>query len=117
MTAELVTVRQCLNVNEAELAKMELEANGIRAYIADETIVAMDLLIGNAVGWIKVQVDAADADAAKEVLGALERLTVAETVADEKETDVCLACGARLEENRSTCARCGWSYAQDVDAD
>jgi hypothetical protein len=115
MPTDLVTVRQCLTVNEAELAKMELEAAGIRAYITDAATVTMDWLIGNAVGWIKVQVDAAEAEAAREILKGMERLTVAETVTDDEDIECCLACGAQMPDSGSTCSRCGWIYAVYVE--
>ncbi|MEX0586029.1 MAG: DUF2007 domain-containing protein [Pirellulales bacterium] len=85
MPTELVTVRRCINVNEAELAKMLLEAEGIRAYLADATFVSMDWLLGNAVGWIKVQVADNDADGALAILRGGLRLDASESNDDDNQ--------------------------------
>jgi hypothetical protein len=53
---------------KAEVARNVLEDAGIQAVIADSEIVAMDWLISNAVGGIKVQVREEDAERAAAVL-------------------------------------------------
>jgi hypothetical protein len=53
---------------KAEVAKNVLDDAGIPAVITDAEIVAMDWLISNAVGGIKVQVREEDAERAAEVL-------------------------------------------------
>lgn len=68
MTGNLVTVATFDQPPKARLAQNALEAAGIRATVADETTVAMDWLLGAAVGWVKVQVLEEDADRAVTVL-------------------------------------------------
>lgn len=68
MAGELVTVATFDQGGKAHVAKGVLEAAGIRATIADETVVQMDWLLGGAVGWVKVQVLEEDADRAVAVL-------------------------------------------------
>jgi hypothetical protein len=53
---------------KAELARNALTVAGIQAVIADSEIVAMDWLISNAVGGVKVQVWEEDAERAAAVL-------------------------------------------------
>jgi hypothetical protein len=53
---------------KAEIARLALDRAGIRSVIEDSEIVAMDWLLANAVGGIKVKVREADADRAAEVL-------------------------------------------------
>src|SRR5262245_3733301 len=53
---DLVTVGTFRDLPEAHALKMRLEAAGIPAYLADAELVAMDWLLSNAVGGVKVQV-------------------------------------------------------------
>ena len=55
---------------KAEIARLALDRAGIPAVIEDSEIVAMDWLLANAVGGIKVKVRETDADRAAEVLDA-----------------------------------------------
>lgn len=55
---------------KAEIARLALDRAGIPAVIEDSEIVAMDWLLANAVGGIKVKVREADAARAAEVLDA-----------------------------------------------
>jgi hypothetical protein len=72
MAGELTTVATFHQAAQAELARNVLAEAGIQAVVADAEIVAMDWLLANAVGGIKVQVRAEDAERAAAVLdGAL----------------------------------------------
>ena len=113
---DLVTIGKFYEINSAEVARMHLEAEGIPAYIADATIVSMDWLFGNAVGWIKVQVAAADAERGRAlILAARAKLaqskgnstSEAEFAAGDMQ---CLSCGAAMALGVSTCPACGWTY-------
>jgi hypothetical protein len=66
--SRLTTVASFDLAAKAELARNVLEAAGIPAVLADAEIVAMDWLISNAVGGIKVQVREEDAERAAAVL-------------------------------------------------
>jgi Putative prokaryotic signal transducing protein len=69
MSNELITVATFADPIEANLVKNNLEAAGIRTYLANEESVDMLWHVGNAFGWIKVQVGNDDADAARVILG------------------------------------------------
>lgn len=66
----IVTVARFDQAGQAHVAKNALEAAGIRAVIADETVVSMDWFLSNAVGGIKVQVLEEDAERAVAALEA-----------------------------------------------
>lgn len=68
MADELVTLGTFHNVVEAQFAVNRLKAAGVPAYLADENIVGMDFLLGNAIGWIKVQVAETDVGRAEAAL-------------------------------------------------
>jgi hypothetical protein len=64
----LVTIATFDQAAQARLAKNVLDEAGIPAAIGDENLVAMDWLLSNAVGGVKVQVWEEDADRAVGVL-------------------------------------------------
>ena len=64
MNDRLVTVATFWNSVEAELARGRLRDAGIRAFLADETMVGMAWYLGNAIGGVKLQVGDGDAEAA-----------------------------------------------------
>jgi hypothetical protein len=64
----LVTVVTFDQAAQAQLAKNALDEEGIQAAVSDETLVAMDWLLSNAVGGVKVQVWEEDAERAVAVL-------------------------------------------------
>jgi hypothetical protein len=68
MSSRLTTVATFDLAAKAEVAKNVLDEAGIPAVLADAEIVAMDWLIANAVGGIKVQVREEDAERAAAVL-------------------------------------------------
>jgi len=70
---------------KAELAKNILEEAGIAAYIHDEGIVAMEWILANAVGGIKVKVEAKDAERAERVLNERYQDAVRAGVVDDEE--------------------------------
>ena len=68
MTEKLVTVAVFVSPHEAGLAKGELEAYGIPAYVADEFAIGANPLLSNALGGIKVQVPGSFVEKARKVL-------------------------------------------------
>jgi hypothetical protein len=64
MGTRLVTIAAFDQPAKARLAQNALQAAGIRAAVSDETVVAMDWLLSNAVGGVKVQVWEEDAERA-----------------------------------------------------
>ena len=112
MSEKLVKVEKYGNVSEAELARVHLEAAGIPAFLANAQMVTTEWILGNAIGYILLEVPEDHAAAAVEVLDefrAHHKLTVSQESLAPGETD-CLQCGAVFEPGTSTCASCGWSY-------
>ena len=70
-TQEFVTVASYWQPAEARMAQSRLEAEGIHAYLANEQTIAMDWLLANALGGIKLQVAESDLDRAQEVLASV----------------------------------------------
>jgi hypothetical protein len=72
MADDLKKLATFTNVAEATLLRNLLEREGIRAVITDEQLVGMDFLLGNAIGWIKVEVMERDWERAQAILAARE---------------------------------------------
>jgi hypothetical protein len=68
MRYDLVTVTMFSDPIEANLAKNHLGASEIQAFLANEEILDMAWYLGNAIGWIKLQVRGQDVDTARAVL-------------------------------------------------
>ena len=64
----LVTVATFSLPTAAEAQKLLLEHEGIRAFLADDNLVGMNWFLSNAVGGVKLQVAASDAERAREIL-------------------------------------------------
>lgn len=65
---ELVTVATFDNMPAAHIAKGRLEIEGIPCWLKDEHLGQTDWLYNIAVGWIKLQVDAAHEQRARAIL-------------------------------------------------
>src|SRR4051812_17627595 len=74
----MVTVAQCNLAAEAHAMRVQLEASGIPVFLADELTVAMDWLLSNAIGGVKVQVPEQYAERATELLAGFSRSTEAD---------------------------------------
>ena len=72
MNDELVTVAVFLTLAEAELARGFLESQGIAASFADENIARMGVHFSALTGGVKLQVLAADEEAARELLASVD---------------------------------------------
>jgi hypothetical protein len=114
---DLVTISRFQVLPEAEAARMHLQSHGISAFLADAEVVNMDWLLGNALGYIKLQVPA---EQAEEVSAILERqqpdLDQSEGENQSDAEDCCLECGAKLIPNQAKCAACGWTYSENEPA-
>src|SRR5947207_2122739 len=62
VSGRLVTVAALSTSPQAHACKLRLEAGGVRAYLADDNLIAMDWLLSNAIGGVKVQVAAEDVE-------------------------------------------------------
>lgn len=71
-TGELITLAHYMTRTTAEAARLRLEDEGIRAWVADATVVDMNWLLGNAVGWFKLQVPEEEAERAASILREVE---------------------------------------------
>lgn len=67
---EVVTIANFGDVIEANLAKQDLEAEGITAFLADEITVNIAWYLTVAVRWIKLQVPEPEAERAMSILAA-----------------------------------------------
>jgi hypothetical protein len=63
-----VTLRRFRDLPDALLAKGSLESAGIECWLVDDNMVRMDWFISNLLGGVKLQVRAADVEAAEEIL-------------------------------------------------
>ena len=70
---DLINLRDNLDPAEAHILKARLEADGIRAYLLGEQHVQTDWTVSIALGGVRLQVRRRDAEAARNILAALER--------------------------------------------
>jgi len=113
MADDLVTLATYRFAAKAEAARWVLEQEGIRAFVADSNLVTNDWFLGNAIGYIKLQVVRSQADAALAILRGKPRL-LDETAPAEPEDEgpaVCLSCGKPMPDDVDRCESCGWSYS------
>ncbi len=82
---ELVTIRSFWGLLEAELAKGLLESAGIESFLFDDNMVRMDWFNANALGGVKLRVDAQNVDAANRILR--EAADEAASEVDEEDTE------------------------------
>ena len=68
-TSEPVTICVCANLQEAEVVKSALEADGITAFIPDENMASIGPGAPTMLEGIRVQVAVEDAERARQVLG------------------------------------------------
>lgn len=122
MAQDFVTIARFQFPAEAETAKLILEAEGLRGFLEDAETVAMDWMLGNAIGYIKLKVPAGDVAAAVALLkqhsGTAKNLVCEEAPRSTTEIsdDQCLDCGVEIPADTSVCPQCGWSYEKSDDA-
>ena len=68
MTDELIVIRTCASLQEAELVKSVLESEHIHTEIPDEYSAGVQPFYGTTLGGIRVLVNAADLARAEELL-------------------------------------------------
>ena len=79
---DLVMVRSFWGLSEAELAKGLLDAAGIESFLFDDNMVRMNWFNANALGGVKLRVDAENVQAANEVLQ--EQESASEDIASDE---------------------------------
>jgi hypothetical protein len=113
MNQDLVTVATYRLALPAEVARLALEQQGIQVFVLDSNVVTTDFFLGNAVGYIKLQVPRSQADLAVAILQKQPTLFdrgTSESNSEEDEVAQCLSCGAKLPEEDDRCPACGWCY-------
>jgi hypothetical protein len=104
MSSQLTTIADFLTPEDAEVARLALQDEGILSFLENATTVGMVWYWGNAVGWVKLQVPEADAERARAVLAQ-------KGVGADNRT--CSSCGASLPPNFDVC----WSCQTPVDVE
>lgn len=104
MSSQLKTIADFLTPEDAEVARLALEEEGIASFLENATTVGMFSWWGNAVGWVKLQVPAAEEERARAILAQKH------VNADARG---CSKCGASLPPNFDVC----WSCQTSVDAE
>ena len=121
MSDRLVTVATYQFLPEAEAARMFLQEEGVRVFLADAETVNMDWLLGNAIGNIKLQVASSEAERASGLLKELgeraqERAETEWNLEEDEDAPLrCLSCSQLMDEEATQCKHCGWSYEEGSD--
>jgi len=108
----LVTVRTVTTISEADAFRALLADDGVDLYIIDGNTVAMDWMLGNAIGYIKLQTPSSQVERALEIFAEFDRRR-AEAPPLAEDEGICLSCRAPMDDEAIECAECGWSYADD----
>lgn len=104
MADDLVPIATFVTPAQAAAARCALEAQGIVSFLKDDHLVGMNWLLGNAVGYVKLVVAAADAERARAML---------DTPFDDwpgyaqRETWTCRQCGEETDRRFDHCRHCG----------
>jgi hypothetical protein len=106
MSDELVTIASYEFVAQAEIAQMFLRENGIDAFLRDQSIIAMDWLLGNAIGYVKLQVPQSQIETARELLAAFKEDSAGNNKDGSPPSRVCSSCGLALGDITDTCPAC-----------
>ncbi len=84
MDEELVVIATTNDLFEAEMLEGQLIAKGFDVYLADANLIGVMNLLANAVGGIKIQVPASEADEATKFI---EDFRNAEIIFDEESSE------------------------------
>ena len=119
MSDDLVTIEKYQFLPEAQAVRMHIESEGIEAFLADAETVSTDWALGNAVGYIKLQVRESQTENAQVILDKIRAMREARGDGNSADFEFgsCLACGTRLQPDQTHCTECGWSYADQDDDD
>lgn len=111
MPDELVPIATFVTPAQAAAARCALEAQGIASFLKDDNLVGMNWLLGNAVGYVKLVVSAADAQRAR---------TLLDTPFDDwpalssAATWNCRQCGEESDTRFDRCQHCGQARHDDL---
>jgi hypothetical protein len=107
---DLVTIASYPFLHQADTVKALLEQEGIPVFLADVNTVGMDWFLGNAIGYIKVQVPRTQAERAIALLPQNVRHSPPAGADDSSAGLECLACGVPMSDEDAACPACGWTY-------
>jgi hypothetical protein len=77
MAGDLKKLASFTTVTEAAMLRNLLEREGIPAVLSDEQVVGLEFILGNAIGWIKVEVQESDFERAQAILAARDERAAA----------------------------------------
>ncbi|MDR2815157.1 MAG: DUF2007 domain-containing protein [Proteiniphilum sp.] len=106
--AQLTTIKTFTYPHEAYVIRGKLESEGIRTFLKDEMTVQVYNFYSNAVGGVKLQVFAEDADKALDILDNVEKPSREVAVFCKKEIEDTLACPFCRSENISRMKKPNW---------
>lgn len=113
MTQQFVTIAEFQFLPEAEICKLTLQSQGFAAVLTDAELVSTNWFLGNAVGYIKLQVPTEQTQAAATCLQQNREELRQKKLANDSATETCLACGVEMSPDETTCHACGWSYGTE----
>lgn len=113
---KFVTIATFLTPDLAHIARARLDAEGIPAFLENESAVSMISVLSNAVGGVKLQVDASDFERASEILGLEdEDEDPSSSIKADAFPWICGQCGEESEATFSICWFCGASRDGEVE--
>ena len=117
MAGRLVGITTYDNVPLAEIARLQLEQEGIPVHLENAEVVSALWYAGNAVGYVRLTVPEEHAQQALALLKGNEPPALRQDAADlATDKDICLSCGAPMRDDQASCSACGWSYSDNTDA-
>lgn len=94
--AEFVAIAAFEYVSEAEVARLLLEREGVEVQMVDGSLVAMDPFLSGAVGGIKLEVPAKQAETASFILDSFRAAKKKKNVGKPEVTFNCDECGKSM---------------------
>ena len=111
--SEVVTIATFRFVAEADLVRAAIEQAGIEVFMVDDNLVAMDWLLANAIGDIKLQVAPEDAESALQIVDSCRNHRATLNANAPEVIFACENCGGTLKfpglrrGGVETCIHCG----------
>jgi membrane protease YdiL (CAAX protease family) len=95
---DLVTIATFDFTAQANVVKLILEKRGIKVFLADDNLVGMDWFVSNAVGGVKLQVAASDANRAGKIIKKrhASKKKLLDKLPKEDVTFTCEDCGSKI---------------------
>jgi hypothetical protein len=111
--SDLVTIASFYTTAEAETLRAVLAGEGITTFVTDAEVSNINFLMTPAIGGVKLRTSTDDARRARELIAAHGGYRYGKLDYDSADGSMqCLDCGAKIDQNETTCKNCGWSYEQ-----